>query len=98
MQNIIDLEDAAKSLNTEELCELIAECDATQKEKLCEHLSVANNAFSADNENLKSQIQKMQITNEILLKKVWRVLSKENKKELALFFKNLSEEFAVSDF
>lgn len=84
--------DAIRDLTPEELQQVASSIEEEQQDALLRCLQQLNGSLGDDASKYDEKIKCEKKIVQILLRKVWRNLDKEKKKECASFFKELSNE------
>lgn len=87
--------DSIKSLDNDELTKLSEICTNEQKEALVILIKELNDKLMETIKSNEIKVMDEVNTNIILLKRVWRGLDKEQKKECAVFFSELEKKLRM---
>ena len=76
--------------------ELLALCSTSQKQELLDSLEENNKQIESEIYGKENELKKTAQAARVLLSRVWRMLSIEDRKALAVFFKEINDELVAS--
>jgi len=94
MQISFDSQESIKDLSVDEIQTILELCNDEDRIKIGGYLKTLNAALEQELVKQEAAVEQERQTSKILLKACWRKLSKNEKKECALFFKELNNKLS----